>query len=264
MNTLIIVFPHQAGARQGLAVLIDLRGEGYLALYGSAVLFKDADGSLRLQSVDEGPFGLTVGAIVGGILGLPAGPVGTALGAAGGSTLGAFKEMVQEQSRDSFLQRAASQVPPGWSAVVAEVAEFGECRLEARMGAIGGLVFRDARSEVECQVVHRELREIRTLIGEAWSEYEMAVAKATAAREAHLDEARTKMAESAPRLKLLDAYMQAQMEARVAQLRQQAEQADPERRAELECQIAQTCNDRNQRRALLEDAWNQAEGAVAR
>jgi uncharacterized membrane protein len=257
-----IVFPDVVGARQGLAVLIDLRGEGYLALYGSAVLVKDADGSLRLQSVDEGPFGLTVGALTGGILGLPAGPVGTALGAAGGSTLGAFKEMVQEQSRDSFLQRAASQVPPGWSAVVAEVAEFGECRLEARMGAIGGLVFRDARSEVECQVVHRELREIRTLIGEAWSEYEMAVAKATAAREAHLDEARTKMAESAPRLKLLDAYMQAQMEARVAQL--QAEQADPERRAELECQIAQTCNDRNQRRALLEDAWNQAEGAVAR
>jgi uncharacterized membrane protein len=142
-----IVFPDVAGARQGLAILLGLRGEGYLALYGSAVLVKDADGSL-LQSVDAGPFGLTAGTIAGGILGLPAGPVGTALGAAGGSTLGAFKEMIHEQGRDSFLQRASSQVPPGWAAVVAEVAEFGDCRIEARMGAIGGLVFRDARSEV--------------------------------------------------------------------------------------------------------------------
>jgi type IV secretory pathway TrbF-like protein len=172
--------------------------------------------------------------------------------------------MIHEQGRDSFLQRAASQMPPGWSAVVAEVAEFGECRLETRMGAIGGLVFRDARSEVEDQAVHRDLRGIRTLIGEAWSEYEMAVAQATAAREAHLDEARTKLAESAPRLKLLEAYMQAQMEARVAQLRQQAEQADPERRAELECQIAQVVGDHSQRHARLGEAWNQAEGALAR
>jgi hypothetical protein len=31
-----IVFPDAAGARQGLAVLMELRGEGYLALYGSA------------------------------------------------------------------------------------------------------------------------------------------------------------------------------------------------------------------------------------
>jgi uncharacterized membrane protein len=259
-----IVFPDVAGARQGLAVLQDLRGEGYLALYGSALLVKDADGRRRLQSVDEGPFGLTVGAVTGGILGLPAGPVGTALGAAGGSTLGAFKEMVHEQSRDSFLQRAASQVPAGWSAVVAEVAEFGECRLEARMGAIGGLVFRDVRSDAEYQVAYRELREIRTLISEAWSEYDIAVAKAAAAREARLDEARTKMAESAPRLKLLDAYMQAQMEARVAQLRQQAEQADPGRRADLECQIAQTRGDHDQRYAHLKEAWNLAEAALAR
>jgi hypothetical protein len=147
---------------------------------------------------------------------------------------------------------------------VAEVAEFGECRLEARMGAIGGLVFRDVRSDAEYQVAYRELREIRTLISEAWSEYDIAVAKAAAAREARLDEARTKMAESAPRLKLLVAYMQAHMEARVAQLRQQAELAAPERRAELEYQIAQVLGDHSQRRARLEEAWNQAEGALAR
>jgi uncharacterized membrane protein len=258
-----IVFPDVAGARQGLAVLLDLRGAGYLALYGSAVLVKDAGGKVSIQSVDEGPFGLTVGGLTGGILGLPAGPVGAALGAAGGSTLGAFKELIHEQGRDSFLQRTASQMPPGWSAVVAELAEFGDCRLEARMGAIGGLVMRDTPSEVEYQAVYRELGEMRTLVGEAWSDYELAVAQATAAREAHLDEARTRMAQSAPRLRLLEAFMQAQLEARVAQLRQQAEQADPERRAELECQIAQTCNDHNQRRARLEEAWTQAEAALA-
>jgi uncharacterized membrane protein len=255
-----IVFPDVASARQGLAVLIDLRGEGYLALYGSAVLVNDANSGLDLQSVDEGPFEPTVGALAGGILGLPAGPVGTALGAVGGSTLGAFRELIHEQSRESFFKRAASQVPPGWSAVVAEVAEFGECRLEMRMGAIGGLVFRDVRSDAEYQVAYCELREIRTLIGEAWSDYEIAVAKASAAREARLNEARTKLAESAPRLKLLEAYMQAQTEARVAQLRQQAKQADPERCTELERRVAQVVSDHSQRQARLREAWGQAAG----
>jgi hypothetical protein len=111
--------------------------------------------------------------------------------------------------------------------------------------------------------VYRELREIRTVVGEAWSEYELAVAQAAAAREAHLDGARTNLAESAPQLKLLEAYLLAQREARVAELRQQAEAAGPDRRAELECQITQTCNDHNQRRAQLEEAWNQAEVALA-
>jgi uncharacterized membrane protein len=258
-----IVFPDVAGAQQGLAILKDLHGQGLLAVYGSAVLAKDTDSRVRLEAVDEGPFGLTVGGLTGGILGLPAGPVGAALGAAGGSTLGAFKELIHEQGRDSFLQRTASQMPPGWSAVAAELAEFGDCRLEARMGAIGGLVMRDARSDVAYQGVHHELREIRTSVGEAWSEYELAVAQATAAREAHLEEARTRMAQGAPRLKLLEAYMQAQMVARIAQLQAEAEQAGPERRAELECQIAQTCNDHNQRRARLEEAWTQAEAALA-
>jgi hypothetical protein len=54
------------------------------------------------------------------------------------------------------------------------------------------------------------------------------------------------------------------MEARVAQLPQQAEQASPERRAELECQIAQIFGDHSQRHAQLEQAWNQAASALAR
>jgi uncharacterized membrane protein len=264
ITPIVVMFPDETSAQQGLMVLKDLYAEGTLALYGSAVLVKDADGSLRLQSVDEGAFGLTVGALTGGILSLPAGPAGTALGAAGGSTLGAFKEMVHEQGRDSFLQRTASQVPPGWSAVVAEVAEFGEARLEARMRAEGGLVLRQARAEVEYGVAVHQLHEIRSTIAEVWAEFEAAVAKAAAAREAHLAEAGTRLAESAARLKLLEAYMQAQTDAHIVQLREQADQASPERRADLECQIAQVLGDHTQRRARLEEAWNQTEGALAR
>jgi uncharacterized membrane protein len=258
MNTLIVVFPHQAGAQQGLLVLKEAQAEGTLALYGTAVLVKDEGGTLSLQPVDEGPFGLTVGALAGGFVGLPAGPVGAALGAAGGSTLGAYKELVHEQGRDSFLKRAASQIPPGWSAAVAEFAEFGDCRLEARMAALGGLVLRDVSAERTNAAAVRQLQEARARIDEAWADYEAAVTEAAAARDRHLAEARSRLADSAPRLKLLEAYMQAQMEAGIASLQLQAERADPGRRVELERQIAQLHSDYNQRRAQLEGAWTEA------
>lgn len=262
MNTLIVVFPHQAGAQQGLTVLKNLHAEGIIALYASAVLVKDTSGTVSLQSVDEGPSGPPVGASVGGVLGLPAGPVGAALGAAGGATLGALHEMHQEQSHGRFLQQVA-QVPPGWSAVVAEFAEFGDARLETRMAGLGGLVLRDVTAESDYLAEVRKFHEARALVDEAWAGYEAAVAEAAATREGRLAEARSRLAGSAPRLKLLDAYTQAQIDARIAQLQQQAEQAGPEHRAELECQIAQTCNDHNQRRARLEEAWKRAEGALA-
>jgi hypothetical protein len=172
--------------------------------------------------------------------------------------------MHQEQSHGGLLLQAGRQVPPGWGAVVAEVAEFGDCRLEARMRPLGGLVLRQARVELEFQAAYQQLLEVRRVIKEAWAEYDAAVVTAAAAREGRLAEARSRLAESAQHLKLLDAYLQTQSEAGIAQLGQPAEQADPGRRAELERQIAQTRSDYSQRRAQLEEVWNLAEGALAR
>jgi hypothetical protein len=107
------------------------------------------------------------------------------------------------------------------------------------------------------------LLEVHRMINDAWAEYDAAIATAAAAREARLAGARSRLAESAEHLNLLDAYLQMQSEAHVVQLRRQAEQAGPDRRAELEGQVSQTRGDHDQRCARLEAAWKLAESALA-
>jgi uncharacterized membrane protein len=265
MNTLMVItFRDEAGVRQGLEALKTMQSEGSLALYGSAILVKDAAGQLSLQAVDKGPFGFRAGALLGALLGLPVGPLGFAMGAASGAVAGAIHEMSQEQRGAAFVQQVAGLVPPGGGAVVAEVAEFGETPLEARLRALGGLVLRDTHLEVEYQAAFQDLAEIRAEIGDAWAEYEMAVAEAAARRDKHLAAARARLAEKAERLKLFEAYMQRQTDARIAHLQQQAEQADPEQRADLDGQIARIRADHNQRRARVEEALSLTQAALAR
>jgi hypothetical protein len=172
--------------------------------------------------------------------------------------------MRQEEARDGLLRRASGQVPSGRSAVVAEIAEFGQSPLEARMHALGGLVVHEAGVEAEYQVALGDLQEIGATMDEAWAAYEAMVAGAAATREARLAGARARLAQSVGRLKQLDAYVQAQIDDRVARLRQQAEQADPERRAALEREIAQTRGDHKLRRSQIEAAWHRTDAALAR
>jgi uncharacterized membrane protein len=134
-------------------VLKDLRAEGLIALYAAAILEQDTSSTVSLQAVDAGPFPLAVGAIAGAGLGWLGGPVGATIGAAGGTMLGALHKIRQEQDRDGFLQQAFGQVPPGRSAVVADIAEFGEAPLEAHMAAMGGLVLRQTTPESDYLVV---------------------------------------------------------------------------------------------------------------
>jgi hypothetical protein len=178
--------------------------------------------------------------------------------------MGAMHEMLQEQRGDSFVEQASGLVPPGGGAVVAEVAEFGQTPLEARMRALGGLVLRDARLEVEYQAALLELQEIRAESGYAWADYEAAVAEAAIKRDKHLAAARARLADRAGRLKLFEDHMQRQTDARIAQLQQQAEQADPEQRADLDRQAVRTRADHDQRRARLEEALNLTQAAFAR
>ena len=78
----VVVFPNEAKASEGLHAFKELDAEDSLTVYAGAVIVKDAEGTV---SVKEGhgrrPFGEAVGAVLGGLIGLIGGP---AVGAAGG------------------------------------------------------------------------------------------------------------------------------------------------------------------------------------
>src|SRR6266851_8688866 len=140
-----VIFPDEAKADEGSRVLKDLRAEGSIALSGMAVVVKDATGTLSVeQSVDEGPLGMAAGALVGGLAGLPGGPVGVVIGATGGALVGRAADLINLGDLTNFFDKVSRELPPGNTAVVAELAEHsGTSLCDTRMQAIGGTIVRE-------------------------------------------------------------------------------------------------------------------------
>lgn len=147
-----VIFPDEAKADEGSRVLKDLHAEGGITLSEMSVVAKDATGTLseklseRLsekKSVDEGS-ALAGGALIGGLAGLPGGPFAVVIGAIGGALVGGAADLINVGDFTNFFDRVSRDLPPGNTAVVAEVTEHsGTSLCETRMRAIGGTIVRE-------------------------------------------------------------------------------------------------------------------------
>jgi uncharacterized membrane protein len=140
-----VIFPDDAKADEGSRVLKDLHVEGSIALSGMAVMVKDATGTPSVKNlVDEGPLGMAAGALIGGLAGLPGGPVGVVIGATGGALVGRAADLINLGDLMKFFDKVSRGLPPGNTAVVAEVTEHsGTSLYYTRMQAVGGTIVRE-------------------------------------------------------------------------------------------------------------------------
>lgn len=143
-----VIFPDEAKADEGSRVLKDLHAEGGITLSEMSVVAKDATGTLseklsEKKSVDEGS-ALAGGALIGGLAGLPGGPFAVVIGATGGALVGGAADLINVGDFTNFFDRVSRDLPPGNTAVVAEVTEHsGTSLCETRMRAIGGTIVRE-------------------------------------------------------------------------------------------------------------------------
>ena len=143
-----VIFPDEAKADEGSRVLKDLHAEGGITLSEMSVVAKDAAGTLSeklsvKKSVDEGP-ALAGGALIGGLAGLPGGPFAVVIGATGGALVGGAADLISVGDFTNFFDRVSRGLPPGNTAVVAEVTEHSATSLcDTRMRAIGGTIVRE-------------------------------------------------------------------------------------------------------------------------
>jgi uncharacterized membrane protein len=78
--------------------------------------------------------------VVGALIGLAAGPLGSAIGFTGGGLLGFSRDLANFGIEESFFNDVAAQLTPGKSALVIEVAKDASARLEARLQELGATV----------------------------------------------------------------------------------------------------------------------------
>jgi uncharacterized membrane protein len=215
---LVVVFDSESKAYEGKRALSQLDSDGSIGLWAYAVVAKNADGTSTVkQGDDAGPIGTLFGTSVGSLIGLLFGPVGAAVGAIAGLSGGATADLVHAGVGDDFIDDVSKFLLPNKVAVVAEIDEDWTFPVDNRMEAIGGLVFRRARSDVRHQVHEENIASMKADLAQFKAEN----AQAHADRKAKLQE----------KINQLDSKIQVQLEK--AKERRQAAEREAQAKAQV-------------------------------
>jgi uncharacterized membrane protein len=126
-------------------VMNDLKAgkkEGLVGIIDAAVVVKGADGKLKVtDSKRRSTKGFITGGIIGGVVGLLAGPVGWA--ALGGGAIGALLGKVRGAPLKAEMTDIGSALTNNSSAIVAVIEHTWVSKLEAAMAAEGAKIVRD-------------------------------------------------------------------------------------------------------------------------
>lgn len=260
----VIVFPGESQAYQGTRALKELHAEGSLTLYGMAVISKDAQGGLSVKEAAEtGPLGMAVGALVGGLIGVIGGPVGALAGAAGGTLIGSVFDLHGYGVGSDFVTKVSSELSPGKTAVVAEIAEHWTTPLDTRMQSLDGTVLRTWRADFEDEQISQEIAARNAELAQLRAEHAQASAENKAKLKAKVDQAKTDLEAAQTRVKnRLDA-LDKEAKAKVAALEQQVDKAQADSKEKINQRIAAARADYDTRSAMLKQAWELTKQALA-
>lgn len=138
------LFDNEVEAFKGLQALQQLDLVNDLSLGESYLLSKDVSGETAIRSAKDKAEGTGVvgGALVGGLLGLLAGPLGFIVGVAGGMIAGSAGETLRAEDRSDYLDVVSAGIPAGKSLLVAHVWEDWQTPVDALLNPIANEVKR--------------------------------------------------------------------------------------------------------------------------
>ena len=252
----VIVFPGKSQAYQGTRALKELHAEGSLTAYGMAVISKDAQGKLSIkEAADAGPLGMAVGALVGGLVGVIGGPAGVLAGAAGGTVIGSFVDLFGYGFGADFISKVSTELRPGKTAVVAEIAEYWTTPLDTRMQSLNGTVLRTWRADFEDEQIGQEIAARNADLEQLHAEYAQASAETKAKLKVKVEQAKAELEQAQKRVKDRLDTLEKEINAKVAALEQQVTKAQADAREKIKQRMAAA-------RADLRGPIRQAEASV--
>jgi uncharacterized membrane protein len=156
----IILVPVQSlqHGRDLLESLGRLAEAGEIELRAAAIVERHPDGRWHFPEETARPSyqGTITSGAVGALIGLLAGPGGLLLGGTAGLLIGSSVEIGATEEVETILHALPRMVPPGATALLADVYETGPDAVDAAVKAAGAPALRMARTEVEGQVAAAE------------------------------------------------------------------------------------------------------------
>ncbi len=142
VQVIVAAFSAPDGAGKLMDELKQGKKAGLIGIQDAAVVVKDGDGKLKITNARRrGRRGLITGGVVGGLLGLLAGPVG--LMAVGGGAIGALAGRVANAPLRNTMQDIGASLTPNSSAIVAVIEHTWVAQLEQALVAEGARVVRE-------------------------------------------------------------------------------------------------------------------------
>jgi uncharacterized membrane protein len=149
-NVVVVRFTEPSKAYQALSVLKECDADGRIGLESAAIVERTATGELQIpESADNvGLVGTASGSLIGMLVGVLGGPVGVLVGWGAGALMGGAFDVDRAVTSDEALTVLGRAIPPGSTAVIAEVEEFEGEAVDAEMSKLGGEVTRRSAAEV--------------------------------------------------------------------------------------------------------------------
>ncbi len=251
----VVVFPSENGAYDGMRALEDLNNEGSIHLYAKALITMGADGKVIVKQKDNHALvgtgvGLLVGILVGGLIG----PLGAVVGANAGAFGGLVYDFTHAEVDQDYLDEIGHSLKPGKAAVVAELSEDWTPLVNSRMEELGGAVFRRTRRDMLDAKVELDITTLKAEIDELESKYDRAGDETKAKLQSEMEQARAKLQARVAAIQAKLETSQQETAAKIQSLQKPAGQARVERSIQIEKRIAELRAQQKRRSRLLHRA----------
>ncbi|MFO7285689.1 MAG: DUF1269 domain-containing protein [Gammaproteobacteria bacterium] len=258
----VVVFPDEGKADEGVRALQALHDDGEITLYGLRVAHKSEGGEIALvEKVGMGMPGAAVGALAGALVGLLGGPLGAVAGLAGGAWIGTWRDITQLGIGSDFLEEVSRELAPGTTAIIADITEDRVAPLDERMAALHGVVLREWQTEYGEMRLLTEAAARKTEIEHLDAERRSATDAQRALLDIRLDRAARRLDDVAQRARsALDSLVR-RSDSKLRTLEQQAATARGQARRSIERRAAEIREDRARREQLLNRAIDIAAAA---
>ena len=149
-NVVVVRFTEPSKAYQALSVLKECDANGRIGLESAAVVERTTAGELRMpESADNvGLVGTASGSLIGMLVGVLGGPVGVLLGWGAGAVMGGAFDVDRAVTSDEALTVLGQAIPPGSTAVIANIEESAVEVIDREMSQLDGEVTRRPVGEV--------------------------------------------------------------------------------------------------------------------
>jgi len=223
---LVVVFNDIGKAFEGRDALKSLDRDDSITDYASAIITKNADGTIVVDDEKgENVLRSVLGTSLGSLIGLLGGPAGVAIGAAAGSLVGATADLDNARIGADFVDEVSKALTPGKHALVAEIDEEWTPWVNLAMEELGGVVYRRALSEAKHAANAEDVAAMKADLAQMKAEHAQAKAGHKAKLLEKIKELDTKIQQHIKKAKQRDENAEAKAQAKAKVLEAKAARA---------------------------------------